>query len=100
MFQPERGDSCERSRGGSSAEHFVHVSDVESDFVPLKGDQVSSCFSLSLSFLVFGSDMESDFVALKGDQVSLSFWLFLFSTPAHLVLNGLDFFRLLSLLSL
>ena len=37
--QPERGE-CERSRGGSSAEHFVHVSDVESDFVPLKGDQV------------------------------------------------------------
>merc|ERR1712130_965879 len=39
-YQPERGES-ERSRGGSSAEHFVHVSDVESDFVPLKGDQVS-----------------------------------------------------------
>jgi len=39
-YQPERGE-CERSRGGSSAEHFVHVSDVESDFVPLKGDQVS-----------------------------------------------------------
>merc|ERR1712211_223375 len=27
--------------GGTSLEHFVHVSDVESDFVPLKGDQVS-----------------------------------------------------------
>merc|ERR1712130_423553 len=39
-YQPERGES-KRSRGGSSAEHFVHVSDVESDFVPLKGDQVS-----------------------------------------------------------
>lgn len=38
-FQPERGET-ERSRGGSG-EHFVHVSDVESDFVPLKGDVVS-----------------------------------------------------------
>jgi len=38
-YQPERGET-ERSRGGTG-EHFVHVSDVESDFVPLKGDQVS-----------------------------------------------------------
>lgn len=35
-YQPERGEE----KGGSK-EHFVHVSDVESDFVPLKGDQVS-----------------------------------------------------------
>jgi len=38
-YQPERGET-ERSRGGVG-EHFIHVSDVESDFVPLKGDQVS-----------------------------------------------------------
>lgn len=30
----------EGCRGGEG-EHMVHVSDVESDFVPLKGDQVS-----------------------------------------------------------
>jgi len=37
--QPECGDT-ERSRGGTD-QYFVHISDVESDFVPLKGDQVS-----------------------------------------------------------
>merc|ERR1712179_343791 len=38
-YQPERGETL-HSRGGAG-EHFVHVSDVESDFVPLKGDKVS-----------------------------------------------------------
>ena len=45
--QPERNES-ERGRGGTSLEHFVHVSDVESDFVPLKGDQASLDFSSNL----------------------------------------------------
>ena len=33
-------------------EHFVHVSDVESDFVPLKGDQASLDFSSNLKYCV------------------------------------------------
>ena len=29
-------------------EHFVHVSDIESDFVPMKGDKVETFFSFFL----------------------------------------------------
>ena len=31
-------------RGEAGEEHFVHVSDIESDFVPLKGDKVGVGF--------------------------------------------------------
>jgi len=39
-FCKSRGHGFLQSDGGRG-EHFVHVSDVESEFVPMKGDQVS-----------------------------------------------------------
>ena len=45
-------------------EHFVHVSDVESDFVPLKGDQASLYFSSNLKYCVYDTHLPE----LKGLQ--------------------------------
>lgn len=43
-FCKSRGHGFIRPSQNETEEHFVHVSDVESEFVPLKGDQV--CFRL------------------------------------------------------